>query len=185
MEKISKPHIVEFLRLCDRNHWLHPRIRYASIRSKPQLLADIKKHFRARRKGTLLLFHQTHRLPTVPKISYHFVQKRFLYDGKPIALPTRCQEQTRFHIVRAPVVVVFPRVIGSLPEPEAGFAKQTDAEFFEKSRTPDTDSPLSCSSPSPRLLSSVRTPNSEPSDHPAWGTKTPKENQGNAYFSYL
>ena len=100
MEKISKPHIVEFLRLCDRNHWLHPRIRYASIRSKPQLLSDVKKHYRSRRKGTLLLFHPTHHLPAVPKISYDFARKRFLYDGKPIALPIRSQTDSLPHRAR-------------------------------------------------------------------------------------
>ena len=185
MEKISKPHIVEFLRLCDRNHWLHPRIRYASIRSKPQLLADVKKHYRSRRKGTLLLFHPTHHLPAVPKISYDFDRKRFLYDGKPIALPIRSQEQTRFHIERGPVVVAFPTVTGSPPAVEAGFATRRGAEPFERSRTLGTGSPLGCSSPSPRLLSSERTPSLEPSGHPALGTRTPEGNQGNAGFAYL
>ncbi len=185
MEKISKPHIVEFLRLCDRNHWLHPRIRYASIRSKPQLLSDVKKHYRSRRKGTLLLFHPTHRLPAVPKISYDFDEKRFLYDGKPSALPIRSQEQTRFHIERGPVVVAFPRVTGSPPAAKADSATLRGAGLFERSRTPDTGSLQGCSLPSPPSLSSGRTPSSEPSDPPALGTTTPEGSQTNLCFSYL
>ena len=181
MEKISKPHIVEFLRLCDRNHWLHPRIRYASIRSKPQLLADVKRHFRSRRRGSLLLFHPLRRLPTVPKISYDFERKRFLYDGKPIALPIRSQEQTRFHIERGPVVVAFPRVTGSPPAAKAGSATRRGAGLFERSRTPSTG----CSLPSPPSLSSGRTPSLEPSDPLALGTRTPEGSPTNDGFSYL
>jgi len=185
MEKISKPHIVEFLRLCDRNHWLHPRIRYASIRSKPQLLSDVRKHFRSRRKARLLLFHPVHHLPTVPKISYDFDRKRFLYDGKPIVLPPRSQEQTRFHIVRGPVVVAFPRAYGNPREAGAGFSTQRAAGLFERSRRPGTGSPQGCSSPSPPSLSFGRIPSSEPSDPLALGTKTPEGNLGNVCFSYL
>ena len=184
MEKISKPHIVEFLRLCDRNHWLHPRIRYASIRSKPQLLADVKRHFRARRRGKLLLFHPLRRLPTVPKISYDFDRKRFLYDGKPIALPTPNQEADRFRIAQGPVTVSFPP-FGNPREAGAGFSTQTIVGFSSRSRTPGTGSPQGCSLPSPPSLSFGRTPSLEPSDHPALGTKTPEGNQGNACFSYL
>ena len=185
MEKISKPHVVEFLRLCDRNHWLHPRIRYASIRSKPQLLADVKKHFRARRRGSRLLFLPIRRLPAVPKISYDFEQKQFLYGGKPIALPIRNLEQTRFHIVRGPVTVTFPQQTGSPPEEEADSSTQIDAEFSAMSRTRDTDFLPGCSSPSPPWTNSARIPNSEPFGLPASDTKRQAESQGSADFSYL
>ena len=185
MEKISKPHIVEFLRMCDRKHWLHPRIRYASIRSKPQLLADLKKHYRVRRKGKLLLFLPILPLPVVPKIVYDFEKKQFLYDGKPTSLPIRGQETTHFHVVQGPVTLTWPRLGGSPREAEADSSTQTNAGSFERSRTPDTDSPLGCSSPSLPSRSSARIPNSEPSGPPAWGTRTPTESLGCADFAYL
>ena len=185
MEKISKPHIVEFLRMCDRKHWLHPRIRYASIRSKPQLLADLKKHYRGRRKGKLLLFRPIHHLPLVPKISYDFGKKQFLYDGVPNALPIRGQEPTRFHIVRGPVTLTWPQLSGSPREEEADFSRQTSAELFERSRRLNTGFPPGCSSPNPPWTNSVRIPSSGLSDHPAWDTRTQAESQGCADFSYL
>ena len=185
MEKISKPHIVGFLRVCDRKHWLHPRIRYASIRSKPQLLADLKKHYRARRKGQLLLFHPIRRLPVVPRISYDFEKKSFLYDGKPIALPTRGREQTRFHIVREPVTLTWPQLTGSPREQEAGSSRQRDAGLFERSRIRGTGFLPGCSSPSPPWRSSARTPNSGPFGPPASDTRRPAENLGCADFAYL
>ena len=185
MEKISKPHIVEFLRMCDRKHWLHPRIRYASIRSKPQLLADLKKHYRARRKGKLLLFRPTHHLPLVPRISYNFEKKQFLYDGKPIALPTRGQEPTRFHIVREPVTLTWPQLSGNPRERATDSSRQRDAELYARSQIRDTGFLPDCSSPNPPWTSSARTPNLGPSGLPAWDTKTQAESLGCADFSYL
>ena len=40
MDQISKPHIVSFLRMVDRHKWIRPRIRFASVRSKPELITD-------------------------------------------------------------------------------------------------------------------------------------------------
>ena len=45
MDQISKPHIVSFLRMVDRHKWIRPRIRFASVRSKPELITDIKRAF--------------------------------------------------------------------------------------------------------------------------------------------
>ena len=41
MNQISKPHIVDLLRIFDKNRMISPRIRYASVRSKPELLKDL------------------------------------------------------------------------------------------------------------------------------------------------
>ena len=45
LHKISKPHLVDLLRMSDHNRWLQPRIRYASVRSKPELIRDLEDHF--------------------------------------------------------------------------------------------------------------------------------------------
>ena len=50
---ISKPLIVDLLRTFDKNKWLSPKIRYASVRSKGELIEDLRRHFRDRREGTL------------------------------------------------------------------------------------------------------------------------------------
>ena len=54
MQRISKPDLVAFLRIRDHRRWLCPRIRYASIRSKPELLADLRRFFLVRQRGSLL-----------------------------------------------------------------------------------------------------------------------------------
>ena len=46
MNQISKPHIVDLIRIFDKNRYINPRIRYASVRSKPELLNDLRMHFR-------------------------------------------------------------------------------------------------------------------------------------------
>ena len=113
MDRISKPHLVNFLRISDRSHWLHPRIRYASIRSKPQLLRDLRKHFRTRlsppRPGHLgtLRFLPVRPLPCVPRIEYCFQTRQFLFDGKPPPARPAGAQACGLRIVPGPVVLDF------------------------------------------------------------------------------
>ena len=83
MQKISKPDLVDFLRISDHRRWLFPRIRYASIRSKPELLLDLRKHFAEKLGKNVLEFLP--RNPKVrarlPQIQYDFRAKTFLFDG--------------------------------------------------------------------------------------------------------
>ncbi len=185
MERISKPHIVDFLRLCDRKHWLHPRVRYASIRSKPQLLCDLCKHFRTRRAKQSLLFLPLRPLPGVPRIEYSFPKKAFLLDNQPIDVPKRSKEALRFRYSPGPVTVTFPQIRGSPPEQAADFAIRRDAGLYGKFRKPGIGSPRGFSGPNRLSHYSVRTPNLEPFGPPALGTRTPGESQGTSDFSYL
>lgn len=109
MDKISKPDLVDFLRISDHNRWLHPRIRYASIRSKPNLLDDLRRHFAEKiRKGVvefLPLFPAKHR--GLPKIEYHLKQKTFLFDGEKIDAPKKSREKVVFRFSRVPVTLTF------------------------------------------------------------------------------
>ena len=43
MNAICKPHIVDLLRIFDKRRMVTPRIRYASVRSKPELIADLAR----------------------------------------------------------------------------------------------------------------------------------------------
>ena len=45
MNAISKPHLVDLLRIFDKRRYITPRIRYASVRSKPELIRDLERHF--------------------------------------------------------------------------------------------------------------------------------------------
>jgi len=56
MQRISKPHIVDLLRIFDRRRWFVPRIRYASVRSKPELIKDLAKYFFTYERDDVLFF---------------------------------------------------------------------------------------------------------------------------------
>ena len=102
LDNICKPQIVDFLRVCDRRRWVFPRIKYASVRSKPVRLEAIRRHFREEPGETLALI--PHR-PVPVKIEYSFERKEFLFDGSPIHLPTYCRPKFRF--LPGPVTVRF------------------------------------------------------------------------------
>ena len=60
MNHISKPHIVDLLRIFDKRKFFVPRIRYASVRSKPELLKDLKYYFGTRLNDGIVLSGQPH-----------------------------------------------------------------------------------------------------------------------------
>ncbi len=106
LENISKPRVVDFLRVCDRKNWLFPRIRYASVRSKPTLLADIRVHFEEMFRGDRLQL-VPFRPRRMPVIEYCFAKKQFLFDGEPIDLPKA--GKVEFRMIKGPVTVRFGR----------------------------------------------------------------------------
>lgn len=105
MNRISKPDLVDLLRISDHRRWIHPRIRYASIRSKPELLADLRRHFQEQLRGHVLLF--LHDLPRVPTIEYDLRKKCFLFDGTHVDAPKTSRERPKFHILRESVTLSF------------------------------------------------------------------------------
>ena len=108
MNRISKPDLVDLLRISDRRRWIHPRIRYASIRSKPELLKDLRRHFRevvpAGRPHILQFLHE---LRNVPEIEYDLAKKYFLFDGTRVDAPKTSREKPKFAIRKGPVTMTF------------------------------------------------------------------------------
>ena len=111
MEQISKPHIVDLLRIFDKKRWLHPRILYASVRSKPELIKDLKKFFFTHTDEHMVHFkprgHCAASMVHVPAISYDFDHKRYLFDGKPFGGPFESRKKVRFSISHVPVTMTF------------------------------------------------------------------------------
>ena len=107
MNSISKPDIVDLLRIADHNRWFMPRIRYASVRSKPDLLADLKIYFSEKKVRNVLYFLPKRDLPLVPDIRYHLKQKQFLFDGKVVDVVRVSREKPKFEIVVGKVIVSF------------------------------------------------------------------------------
>ena len=155
LENISKPKIVDLLRVCDRNNWVFPRIRYASVRSKPTLLADIRTHFEEIQGERSLELVPRNRCVRCPRIQYELEKKSFLFDGAPIDLPKAAKVQ--FRIVKGPVIVNFGTWTAKEAQPSSCAAPGN------QSQTPRTRSPANSSTRSPPSDCSTSTPSSTPS----------------------
>ena len=100
MEKISKPELTNFLRYLDRKKLLFPRIRYASVRAKSEILQDLRKQFYVRPIEHRLFFvPKKKRL--FPEVYYDLEQKTFSIDL------TNVEEIPKFRITPGPVTVTF------------------------------------------------------------------------------
>ena len=106
---ISKPHIVDLLRTFDKHKWIRPRIRYASVRSKPELIADLKRHFVVLRNGDILLFQPKHvsRWSSIPTIEYDLSQKQYRLNGGYVNVPQQSRTPPVFSISHEPVTLDF------------------------------------------------------------------------------
>ena len=100
MEAISKPELVNFLRYLDHNRLLFPRIRYASIRSKNDLLVDLRNQFYVKEIGTKLYFHNR-KQRAFPLLFYDLSTRQFSVDI--VEKPAK----PKFSIVRKPVTIHF------------------------------------------------------------------------------
>ena len=176
LENISKPKIVDLLRVCDRNNWVFPRIRYASVRSKPTLLADIRSHFEEIQGERSLELVPRNRCVRCPRIQYELEKKSFLFDGAPIDLPKAAKVQ--FRIVKGPVIVNFGTWTAKEAQP-SNCAKPVDP--FQK---PRTRSLSDSSDQNPPSDCSTRTPSSIPCDLQSLGTRSRADSQETSSLSY-
>ena len=115
MQRISKPHLVDLLRVFDKKRWLTPRIRYASVRSKPDLIKDLEKHFTVCWSGItadlieFLPVDRRKRNPPLPKIEYCAKRRKYLFDGVLFDAPKESRKKLEFRIQHHPRTVVFPQ----------------------------------------------------------------------------
>ena len=108
---ISKPHLVDLLRYFDRQMLLHPRIRYASVRSKPELIRDLLDHFTVRRSGPgqelVLLEPRRRRCFQCPALAYHLPTRRWTLNGTAHDFPRETRARPTFRIVHRKVSLRF------------------------------------------------------------------------------
>jgi hypothetical protein len=135
MNKISKPHIVDFLRLSDQNKWFSPRIRYASVRSKPELIADLRNRFLEVLEDSLIHFHPLGSNSCLPVISYCLERRKFLLDGIPVNVPKVSRDRPGFSIARGEVTLYFECPLPSPESPSIG----TTSAASSMSEEPNTD----------------------------------------------
>ena len=108
--KLTKPSLVDFLRMCDKNRWCCPRIRYASIRSKPDLCADLMKFFTFEACDGFILIDSHRDLPSFPDLKYHLKSRRFWKDGVAFDAATVSRERPRFRWVKKKVTLHFGQI---------------------------------------------------------------------------
>ena len=107
MQAISKPRIVDFLRTCDKHNWVYPRIRFASVRSKPELIDDINEHFAVSREGNFISIQPRRFARRIPAIQYDLEVRKFLLDGDYRELQKESRKKPSFSILRGAVTIQF------------------------------------------------------------------------------
>ena len=108
MEEICKPHLVDLLRTFDKNRWFTPRIRFASIRSKNELIRDLLVLFQPVKLRKIIRFVAKHTNSLVPQIEYDLEGRRYRLDGKVLDIPRLSREKPKFEICRVPYTMSFP-----------------------------------------------------------------------------
>ena len=111
LQRISKPHIVDFLRQADRNKWILPRIRYASIRSKPELIEDLQKIFTFRLDGSCITFltkARAHVNCNFPLLWYDLEARQYFVNHVASDFPRESRRTPQFSLKRGPVTLRFP-----------------------------------------------------------------------------
>ncbi len=108
LNRISKPLLVDLLRMFHQRKYFIPHIRFASVRSKPELCKDLNNYFDTRLDGQIIHFlpRRTVR-PSVPQIDFDLKQKAFLFDSRPIEIPVLSRQTPQFSISHGPVTLRF------------------------------------------------------------------------------
>ena len=108
MNHIPKPLLVDLLRIFDKRKFFVPRMRYASVRSKPELLRDLAYHFITVVKGNIVYFTPKKSVPReVPLIQYHLKDRKFYFDEKEVDVPIHSRYVPQFSIRKGPVTLTF------------------------------------------------------------------------------
>ena len=134
MNQISKPHLVDLLRIFDKRKYFVPRIRYASVRSKPELLKDLAYYYESKCVGDDVIFIPKQRVPNnVPPIRYHLGDRLYFFDDQPVEPPSRHNQTPGFR-VSGPVVLYFDkpgRPVSRVNQPSTCKAAVSSSEFQE------------------------------------------------------
>ena len=106
--KITKPNLVNFLRICDKERLTLRRIRYASIRSKGSLIRDILIYFRAEFEGTIIRIISKFRNPR-----FGVERRTFLRAGVPFDCEIVSRRKPQYSIEYKDVTLHFGQLFYS------------------------------------------------------------------------
>ena len=143
---ISKPLIVDLLRTFDKNKWLSPKIRYASVRSKSDLIKDLNKHFTFEKKKHVITFVPRAEKPRHPRIQFDLKTRVYSFDGRALDVPEVSRTVPPFQFRHGNFVLFFDhRDKFPTQESEIELSTQTESAFFRASPEQDTRAPSDCS----------------------------------------
>ena len=179
MTLISKPHLVDLLRIFDKNRWIIPRIRYASVRSKPELIDDLKQHFLVGKSANRLEFWHRTPSPVIPKIEYDLKARKYLLDGRYYDVPKESRKRPEFSISHVPVTLDFSCFYGGPPDSHSPPSTRRASDASEESPELGTQSRQGDSTQSEPSSPSACTPRSTPSYPIASEAKTPANSPKN------
>ena len=168
MNAISKPHLVDLLRIFDKRRYISPRIRYASVRSKPELIRDLCRHFAVMETDGIITLEPLKTLSSceVPVIRYHLKEKHYTFDGHPVDVPRQSRERIRFQISHVPVTIHWP--VLRPPDQSGPPSIRRDSVSSQGSLEPSIDSPSMSSLRSEPFVDSDNIPMSRSACPPSW-----------------
>ena len=170
---ISKPHLVDLLRIFDKRKWIVPRIRYASVRSKPELIADLNQHFLVRKSGDVLRFFPRNLRLGVPTIEYDLSRRKYLMDGEVRDVPKESRRKPLFSISHVPVTLDFSEFYVDPPGSRTPPSTRRASVSSEGSLELGTRNRLNVTARSEPSSPVAYTPTSKLSYHSAWEGRTP------------
>ena len=143
---ISKPLIVDLLRTFDKNKWISPKIRYASVRSKNDLIKDLDRHFTFEKSKHTITFLPKAEKPRHPQIEFDLETRLYSFDGRPLDVPEESRAVAPFQFRYGNFVLYFDHQ-DQFPTQvsETELSKQTESVFFRGFQEQDIHAPSDCS----------------------------------------
>ena len=114
VQRLTKPSLVDLLRMCDKNRWCSPRIRYASIRSKPELCRDLIGFFNFDWSDDMIIITPKREVPTFPELKYHVKDRLFHWNGEPFDCARVSRARPQFSHVYKEITLHFGTIQGTL-----------------------------------------------------------------------
>ena len=93
--------------MCDKNRWCSPRIRYASIRSKPELCKDLLNFFGFEREEDQVRIIPIRPIHGFPILAYDLKARCFSVDGVLADFPRLSRARPEFRLEHTPVTLEF------------------------------------------------------------------------------
>jgi hypothetical protein len=110
-QRLTKPALVDLLRLCDNRRWVLPKIRYASIRAKGDLIKDLLHHFEFVFAGGFVDIRPKHRIHKFPEsLKYHVKTRSFHLDHLPFDCAKISREKVPYTFRWVKTTLYFPNL---------------------------------------------------------------------------